>query len=789
MVSFLIAGTALLVQPAFGQSVWNGSQGSGYDNAFNWTPNGVPTSLAIFNLSGGSHAVEWFQNHSVDNLIVLGDFNFQSDTSGSTIFDYNVNTTTTLGAGSNLNIGRLNFSNSGDFIIASNAGNSELTIGSDAKCEYDSDIKIGGASLANGTLNIVDGGVLQGNTIGQGSSIGTAVDSTSFVTVAGHHGIGNVRSSWNQLGDLHVGGSGTGSLNVQDGGLVETNFAGHIGFGSGSSGEVTIQGYNSGLGVASTWTQGGLGVGNSGTGKLYVKNGGLVNTRFGVGVIGVATGSEGEVTVEGFNLDGSVRSIWRQQSAFGDFGDLQIGQSGTGTLFVRDGGFVDTQGDGYIGYDSDSIGEATVDGFNSAGNIRSEWNQGQSLTVGLAGTGRLFVKNGGRIETGERGFIGNGGEATVGGFNAIARSEWRQASSLDIAGGKLSVIEGGFVETGSQADIDDFAGSSGEGTVAGAAVINNIATASLWTQGTDLTVGENGSGKLNVNDGGTVRTGRDGFIGRLSGSAGNVTVEGRNIAAGVSSSWSVNGNLMIGTGGTGSLTVRDQGVMSVGRTMTVGTSGSVVLESNGEIYAQTVDLTDMPLGNFSHKGGFLSTNTLIADMFEMQDGVINVGHFIAPIPGLDTFFVQTDGLFQIGASPGTSTINGHYFMDGGLIEFEFEGDEAGTENDFLRVTGDLSLIGGDLLFFDHSFSSGYVPGRGEEHLIIDVGGQLSGTFASFGEGDFVGNYGSRKLFITYRAGDGNDIALFTAIPEPDSAILLLGLLGLCAVRRRWRRAR
>ena len=192
----------------------------------------------------------------------------------------------------------------------------------------------------------------------------------------------------------------------------------------------------------------------------------------------------------------------------------------------------------------------------------------------------------------------------------------------------------------------------------------------------------------------------------------------------------------------------------------------------------------MPLGNFSHDGGFLYTNTLIADTFEIQDGVINVGHFIAPNPGLDTYFVQTDGLFQIGASPGTSTINGHYFMDGGLIEFEFEGDEAGVENDFLSVTGDLSLFGGDLFFFDNSFSSGYVPGAGEEYLIVDVGGDLFGTFDSFGEGDFVGYYGNSELFITYQAGDGNDIALFTAVPEPGSAILLLAIAGVCACRRK-----
>lgn len=39
------------------------------------------------------------------------------------------------------------------------------------------------------------------------------------------------------------------------------------------------------------------------------------------------------------------------------------------------------------------------------------------------------------------------------------------------------------------------------------------------------------------------------------------------------------------------------------------------------------------------------------------------------------------------------------------------------------------------------------------------------------------------LFITYAAGDGNDVALYT-VPEPASAVLLL--LGLGAVIRRRR---
>jgi len=50
---------------------------------------------------------------------------------------------------------------------------------------------------------------------------------------------------------------------------------------------------------------------------------------------------------------------------------------------------------------------------------------------------------------------------------------------------------------------------------------------------------------------------------------------------------------------------------------------------------------------------------------------------------------------------------------------------------------------------------------GQEFEIIDAG-TLSGMFAGLAEGALVGNFGGTDLFISYVAGDGNDVSLFTA---------------------------
>ena len=145
------------------------------------------------------------------------------------------------------------------------------------------------------------------------------------------------------------------------------------------------------------------------------------------------------------------------------------------------------------------------------------------------------------------------------------------------------------------------------------------------------------------------------------------------------------------------------------------------------------------------------------------------------------------GIFGPGASPAESFISGDYLLGAaGILEIEFAGTTAGLF-DHLTVGGDVFLNGGSLslLTLDmFSFDSGSM------FEFLTVEGSLFGEFDGLGEGDLVGNFGS-DVFITYAAGDGNDIAFFTEgtavapVPLPAGLPLLLtGLGGVFLLRRR-----
>lgn len=113
-------------------------------------------------------------------------------------------------------------------------------------------------------------------------------------------------------GDLTIGVSGTGTGTVQDGGWIWTEGAGTLGKNAGSSGTVTV------TGAGSEWdVLGELIVGGSGHGSLIVEDGGYVGVSFQSPAnqtavsIGSQAGSQGTATVTGAGSVWNIYALFR----------------------------------------------------------------------------------------------------------------------------------------------------------------------------------------------------------------------------------------------------------------------------------------------------------------------------------------------------------------------------------------------------------------------------------------------------------------------------------------------
>lgn len=183
----------------------------------------------------------------------------------------------------------------------------------------------------------------------------------------------------------------------------------------------------------------------------------------------------------------------------------------------------------------------------------------------------------------------------------------------------------------------------------------------------------------------------------------------------------------------GWLQIKDQTVGPGEGSLIIGadpTATAIVNLSGGKLVAKTIAKGDG--GTFNFTGGTLSAETVEFDL-------VNDGGTIDP-----------------GTSPGITEILGDLTIISGSIVIELGGTDPGNGFDQLQILGDATL-GGTL---DVSLLDDFQLAAGATFEILDIAGSMFGEFEGLGEGALVGNFGE-DLYITYLAGDGNDIALFT----------------------------
>jgi len=569
--------------------------------------------------------------------------------------------------------------------------------GTASKWAVTSDLHVGYSG--NGTLNVLNGGQVTSNF----GLIGGGFGSTGLVTVDGSSA-GGTASKWAVTSDLHVGYFGNGTLNVLNGGQVTSNF-GYIGFNSGSTGLVKVDGSSAG-GTASKWAMSSdLDVGVYGNGTLNVLNGGQVTSS--IGSIGRNSGSTGLVKVDGSSAGGTA-SKWAVTNV------LEVGLFGNGTLNVLNGGQV-TSNFGLIGGGSGSTGLVTVDG-SSAGGTASKWAVTNDLYMGYFGNGTLNVLNGGQVTslTGYIGYLsGSTGLVKVDGSSAGIASTWTMTNELYVGNdgnGTLNVLNGGQVTSSGGFIGTNYTSPTNFAT--GIVEVNGSSaggTASKWAVTNNLFVGVFGNGTLNVLNGGLV-TSRQGVIGGISGSVGVATIDGS------SSMWTVTNGLIVGNNGTGTLIVRNDGQVQAG-SVTVGALGTLTLDG-GSI--TTTSFERLSGGTVNHYDGTLTVNGT----------------------GNGSFIWGSPNLYVSGNAPAKNPLL--VLNNVGTVSFT-----QAAIGDATNTKGQLTISGGTQLSTTGSSGSAVIGnGSGSTGLATVDGSSAGGMASKWVTNDlFVGSSGNGTLNV------------------------------------------
>jgi T5SS/PEP-CTERM-associated repeat protein len=305
---------------------------------------------------------------------------------------WNISANAVSGAPPNLTIGRdvrgtgivevtnngvLNVTGANSFVTVGNGGTGSLTVSTGGQVST-AGMAVGGQSTGVGTLTIGAGGLVNIGT----TALGVANTAGSSGTVLIDGGQLVLGQSFSAIGNL-----GSGSLTIQNGGQASFSALG-LGAQSTGMGVVTV---GNGNGQSVLNVSNSLGVGNQGSGQLTINSGGIVNVTGSGGVsIGSATGSNGQVTVNGGQL-----------SALGQNAFFSVGNSGTGTLTVQNGGQLSANLLS-LGSNTTGVGTASIIGTGAGNPVQttvslagpSAGSNASNFDIGAQGTGAVNVSNG-----------------------------------------------------------------------------------------------------------------------------------------------------------------------------------------------------------------------------------------------------------------------------------------------------------------------------------------------------------------------------------------------------------
>lgn len=580
-------------------------------------------------------------------------------------------------------------------------------------------------------------------------------------------------------GSMVIGYGGTGQVNLSGGATVSSSGV-QLALASGSAGIITVDGVPNAFGDRAVWTNSGqFTVGGSGfgpgAGMVLVTNGGTIKSLNTFVSSGTSTG-----VVDVNN------STWTNTNLF------SVGHGGTqGTLTIQNHGIVNDL-TGAIGYGSGSADSLTgTAGIAVVDN--ATWKNTGDFHVGFYARAQLTVVDGGIIKD-TNGYIGYGSSSVA--SASFNHGTWTNSGGLFVGfnGDGQLLIGDGSVVTSATAIIGRHDRSKG------AVVLDNA----TWTNAGELFVGHgvtglpgtHATGDLVVRNGGKLGS-ATGQIGYGVGSTGTVEVKGVN-AAGIASTWAVGSELYIGNNGTGTLTIGDGAIVTspmsfVGTGANAGAGGTLNL--NGALGRRGV----LETGQIVHRqgaiifdGGILRAS---ANQSDFLRNVSNVsvhanGAFVDSNNhnvGVGTSLIGDGGLTKLGQGTlelrGISFLGGLSTVDAGklLINTRFSGDiqvnSGATLGGGGEIVGAVHVLPGGILSpgnspgnltlgsltLDHDSILTIELGPLSDHLSVNGDVILDGTINFIGDPAFFTN-GTLPSFISYTGTLSNHGIVLGSLP-------------------------
>ena len=678
-----------LITARLGTAVVN--QSGGTVNVGNWFAVAIdPGSNGTYNLSGGTL--------NTRNEVVIGNNNStgaMTMTGGST-FNVAGGGTTRIGGDNNAN-GTMTVSGSGTVF---NANNQEFRVG-------------GGGNTSTGTLNIVNGGVVNfvsqdGNNASQNGNFGVAENANGTGTINMNNGTLNVTAwslftGWNEAtsvaninmtnstinifrtatdpggsGHLFFGDRGVSTLR-QEGGLISA--AGWSAIGRERGGDST---YNLGVnGGGGTFNVGeSLYVGrqshgtiNMGAGTTITVNGELSLAQENSPTTpssGVINNNGGLVQVNGplhlARNNPANTASYNQTSGQLIVNEVQVGRDGATAFFNMSGGTALVNGNIDVGRNSNGTFTMTGGTTQVNGSVNPGHEGNGNGTVQVTGgtlniNGNLDVANGGGDSV-----VTVSGGATV---NMGAFYVGTNAGSVGIVN-----VTNGTLNLGGWSEI---------GRYGGQATVNiNGANAIFDGSGNDMQIGhQGGTGTVNILNGGQfthnwwINLGRD-------GGTGNMLVSGANSRVRQTNNTDGNGDSRFNIGGDPNGSVNNHGVLTI---------------SNGGLVERTAGGGEVNIGrkagsdgvvNITSGGQFTNVGGITLIGFEGATGTVNIdgvgSRYVASTIGDDFHRVgQGGGNGTLNITNGAKWSNSGWFTIGqdsatGYVKVDGAGSELSTSN-------------------------------------------------------------------------------------------------------------